>query len=296
MEPLVDTKHRKNMFIFFFGGAALLSLLVWVYITVFLSGIVSTDNAYTAADIAEVAAPIDGLVESVVVEETAIINKGDVLVNINAADANIALREAEANVRSAEAKVTRTKSDYERRHFLSKTGSTSKEDLIMAESSFNVAKADLDLAKAKLAEAQLTLDRTIIKAPISGVIAKRSVQLGQKVTSGKYLLSIVPLDHVYVNANFKENQMEHIKVGQRADVYADMYGKSVLYQGKVVGIAGGTGSVFSIIPAQNATGNWIKVLQRLPVRISLNKEELQKKPLQVGLSMDVKVHTSSREK
>jgi len=148
-------------------------------------------------------------------------------------------------------------------------------------------------AKAKLAAAKLDLDRTIIRAPVEGVVARRQVQVGQRVSQGTPIMTIVPLSKVYVEANFKERQLRRVRPGQAATVTADIYGGDVVYHGRVVGFSGGTGAAFALIPAQNATGNWIKVVQRLPVRIALDPKELAAHPLRVGLSTEVKVDLSS---
>jgi membrane fusion protein (multidrug efflux system) len=152
------------------------------------------------------------------------------------------------------------------------------------------------LAKAKVEQAQVDLARTVIKAPVDGVIARRQVQVGQRVQNGERLMSVVPLHDVHVDANFKEVELRHVKIGQPVEVTADIYGDKVVYHGVVSGVSGGTGSAFSMIPAQNATGNWIKVVQRLPLRITLDKNELAKHPLQVGLSMIATIDTRKIKK
>ncbi|MFP5433070.1 MAG: HlyD family efflux transporter periplasmic adaptor subunit, partial [Alphaproteobacteria bacterium] len=147
-------------------------------------------------------------------------------------------------------------------------------------------------AQAKLDAAKLDLERTTIRAPIDGVVTKRQVQVGQRVAQGSPIMTIVPLAQVYVDANFKERQLGKVKVGMPAKVTADIYGGDVVYHGKVVGFSGGTGASLSLIPAQNATGNWIKVVQRLPVRIALDPKELAAHPLRVGLSTEVEIDLS----
>jgi membrane fusion protein (multidrug efflux system) len=149
-------------------------------------------------------------------------------------------------------------------------------------------------AAAKVREAYLSYSRTALPAPVSGFVARRSVQLGQHVSSGTPLMTVVPLDQVWVDANFKEGQLEHLRAGQPVKLVADAYGGSVTYHGKVAGFSAGTGSAFALLPAQNATGNWIKVVQRVPVRIALDPAELQQHPLQIGLSMEVEVDTHER--
>ena len=150
------------------------------------------------------------------------------------------------------------------------------------------------LARAKRDQAAIDLERTIVRSPVDGIVAKRQVQLGQRVQAGSLLLSVVPVQEMHVDANFKEGQLKDVRVGQSATVKADIYGSTVTYTGVVEGFSGGSGSAFSAIPAQNATGNWIKVVQRLPVRIRLDPAELQTNPLKVGLSMTARIDTSSQ--
>ena len=133
--------------------------------------------------------------------------------------------------------------------------------------------------------AYLNLQRTNIPSPVDGFVSKRGVQLGQRIAPGKPLMAVIPLEQVWVDANFKENQLHHIRIGQAVELTADMYGSDVKYQGHVVGLEAGTGSAFSLLPPQNATGNWIKVVQRLPVRIALDPQQLAENPLRIGLSM-----------
>jgi membrane fusion protein (multidrug efflux system) len=150
-------------------------------------------------------------------------------------------------------------------------------------------------AKAEFSAAWLAQRRDAILAPVSGYVAKRSVQVGARITPGMALMSIVPLDQLWVDANFKESELQNIRIGQPAEIEADIYGGKVLYHGKVVGLSAGTGSAFSLLPAQNANGNWVKVVQRLPVRIALNADELKAHPLRIGLSTTVTVDTHRRD-
>ncbi|MPQ55404.1 efflux RND transporter periplasmic adaptor subunit [Duganella sp. FT27W] len=154
---------------------------------------------------------------------------------------------------------------------------------------------DVLAAKADYQNAWLAARRNTIVAPVSGYIAKRAVQVGARATPGTALLAIVPLDQLWVDANFKESELRNIRVGQPALVEADMYGSKVEFHGKVVGLSAGTGSAFSLLPAQNAGGNWIKVVQRLPVRIALDAAELHAHPLRIGLSTTVKVDISKTD-
>ncbi|MET0330833.1 MAG: HlyD family efflux transporter periplasmic adaptor subunit [Dyella sp.] len=147
-------------------------------------------------------------------------------------------------------------------------------------------------ARANFRAAWIAAQRNAIYAPVSGYVAQRSVQLGNSVQPGQQLMTVLPLRHLWVDANFKESQLRHIRIGQPATIESDLYGGGVAYHGKVIGLGAGTGSVFSLLPAQNATGNWIKVVQRVPVRIALDDQELTQHPLRIGLSTDVTIDIS----
>lgn len=241
-------------------------------------------------------------------------------------------KRAEAQLSAAQADFERAQIDLKRRQALLASGSVSGDELTKAQNAHAAAQANLAsakaaivqasanrvaaqgareanaalidqaqgdsnpeilLARAKRDQAKIDLERTVIRAPMDGVVAKRQVQLGQRVPAGAPLLSVVPVQDIYVNANFKEGQLQKVRPGQTATVTSDLYGSSVTYHGVVEGLAGGSGSAFAAIPAQNATGNWIKVVQRLPLRIRLDAQELEAHPLKVGLSMTVKIDTRS---
>ena len=185
-----------------------------------------------------------------------------------------------------------------------------RQDVLIASNDLNISKQELEINNAllmqnslleqpriqqaisKLKEAWLNLKRVTIVSPVTGYVSRRQVQVGTQVNRGERLLVIVPLDQVWVEANFKEVQLKHIRIGQKVKLTSDFYGDDIKFDGVITGIAMGTGSAFSLLPAQNATGNWIKVVQRLPVRIELNKEQIKEYPLRVGLSMYVTVDTS----
>lgn len=221
-----------------------------------------------------------------------------------------------AQVTLRQAEMAKAQSDLKRRETLAGTDAMSAEELNHARDAVATAKAALDAAQdqekatsalvgrdtlahhptveraaAKLKEAWLTLARTTIKSPVAGYVARRSVQIGQRIAVGTPLMAVVPLSDVWVDANFKEVQLAKIRIGQPVELTADIYGSKVTYHGKVAGLSAGTGSAFSLLPAQNATGNWIKVVQRLPVRVSLDPQELKAHPLRVGLSVDTVVDT-----
>jgi len=232
--------------------------------------------------------------------------------------ANNASLQANIDVRSTE--VERAKADLARRQTLLSSGAISTEELEHAKNALKTAEAALQAtreqlssnraltentnvtqhpnvlrAATKVREAMLAYNRSTLPAPISGYIAKRAVQVGQRVNAGAPLLSIVPLNSLWVDANFKEVQLAHMRTGQDVTLHSDLYGSDVEYHGKVIGLSAGTGSAFALLPAQNATGNWIKVVQRVPVRISLDPKELEAHPLRIGVSMQVQVNISQQK-
>jgi membrane fusion protein, multidrug efflux system len=225
----------------------------------------------------------------------------------------------QAAVQVRKADLATAQQDFDRRERLGSSGAVSAEELqhardalkaseaalVSAEQQLNANRARVDgttvsdhpdvrNAAAAVRSAYLTYARTQLPAPVSGFVARRSVQLGQRVSPGAPLMAVVPLDQVWVDANFKEPQLADIRVGQPVALTADLYGKHVQYQGKVIGFGAGTGSAFALLPAQNATGNWIKVVQRVPIRIALDAQQLEEHPLQIGLSMKVSVDTHER--
>lgn len=285
-------KTRKLLFSIFFVVILCCALSASAYYVLVLSKHVTTDNAYVGAEIAQITPSTGGTIKEIYYNDTQSVKAGDVLVVIDDTDAKLALAKAQADLAKADAQLKRAKLDYDRRQALSNSGAVSDEEVTTTKNDMIATQAIFDAAQVVADQAQIDLDRTIIKAPIDGVVSKRTVQLGQRVQEGSSLMFIVPTNKMHVDANFKEVQLKKVKIGQEVELTADLYGSDVIFHGKVSGISGGTGSAFAVIPAQNATGNWIKVVQRLPVRIDLLPEELALHPLQVGLSMDVDIHVA----
>ena len=194
-------------------------------------------------------------------------------------DSQTAVRVAQAAVRQAKARVAAA------------AGARRANEALIADSTVET-NPEVLAAKAQLDQAKVYLSRAVIRAPIDGVVDQRHVAVGQRVQLGVPLMVVVPLQSMYVDANFKEGQLKRVRPGQAAHLTSDLYGSDVVYHGRVEGFAGGSGSAFAAIPAQNATGNWIKVVQRLPVRIRLDPKELKEHPLRVGLSMHATVDLS----
>jgi membrane fusion protein (multidrug efflux system) len=258
---------------------------------------------------------------------------GSLAAQVGARQADIG--QAHAQLVAAQSAVEKARADLDRREHLAGDGFVSREELttyrnafVAAQSNLREAQAaivqaqssrgaaqqnyvanqaliantsidtspDVAAAKAALDQARLDLSRTVIRAPIDGVVTNRQVQVGQRIAAGNSVMTIVPLGAVYVDANFKEGQLARVQPGQTAELVSDLYGSKTVFHGKVIGFAGGTGSAFALIPAQNATGNWIKVVQRLPVRIALEPRELASHPLRVGLSMEATVDVSRKDR
>jgi len=237
---------------------------------------------------------------------------------------------AAAEVVSAASAAERARIDYARRTELAASGAVSGEEVSSTRAAFEQARAGLAAARAaqsqaaaatsmasgqrdanqamiagagvddnpevaaaraRLDRARLDLERTVIRAPVAGIVASRQVQVGQRVQPGGNLMRVVPVQEAYVDANFKEGELTEVRAGQPVELHADLYGSDVVFHGRVMGLGGGTGSAFALIPAQNATGNWIKVVQRVPVRIRLDPAELRAHPLRVGLSMTARIDT-----
>ena len=219
-----------------------------------------------------------------------------------------------AQIADRQIELKRAQEDYRRRSNLLQDGAVSSEELAHTQDNIAQVRANMTearehlqatvvqidgttvqthpqvlVAEAAVRDAALALRRTHIFAPVAGVVARRSVQVGQRVAPGTPLMAVVPLDDVWVDANFKEVQLEDMRIGQPVEVRADVYGRSVKYHGKLVGLSAGSGSAFALLPAQNASGNWIKIVQRVPVRIALDAQQLKAYPLRVGLSTTVRV-------
>ncbi|MHC8366335.1 HlyD family secretion protein [Pseudomonas sp. ZT5P21] len=220
-----------------------------------------------------------------------------------------------AQVNAQQAEVQKAQDNFSRRKSLAAGGAISQEELSHARDDLTSAQNALANAKqqlkttsalvddtvvsshpdvmsaaAQLRQAYLNNSRSTLIAPVTGYVAKRSVQLGQRVQPGTALMAVIPLDQLWIDANFKETQLRDMRIGQPVDIEADLYGSDVKFSGTIDSLGAGTGSAFALLPAQNATGNWIKIVQRVPVRIHINAEELAKHPLRVGLSTQVDVN------
>ena len=299
-----------------------------------------TDDAYVAGHQVSISSQVSGTVTEVRVDNTALVEAGQVLVQLDPVDSATALARAEAELAKAVRQVRqqsalagqydgaiqqrrleleRAEADLAQRAPLAAEQAIAGEEVRHARETVAIARAALDQAQRQSAAAHALVDgaalgdnpmvqearahyrdawiaakRNAIVAPIRGYVAQRSVQLGQRIAPGQPLMSVIALDDLWIDANFKESQIRNLRLGQPVEVRSDLYGSEAPFQGKVVGLAAGTGGAFSLLPAQNASGNWIKVVQRVPVKVSLDKADLQKHPLRIGLSTTVTVDTRDR--
>ncbi|HET7833312.1 MAG TPA: efflux RND transporter periplasmic adaptor subunit [Gallionella sp.] len=368
-QTIVATPARRNGILLRIAIALLvvaLAIVAWW----FLLGQwrTSTDDTYIGGDIVGVTPLTTGTVVAIYGDVAQAVTEGQVLVQLDDSDARVQLEAAEAALATAvrevrglyatdrsnlpllaqrradlaraeaelvrsEANLAQAESEFRRREALAKQNFVSAENVQLAQTVRDAARAQRDAAAsavkagsaaiaqtadqatvsrarvdntslenhpgvrsaaARVREAALALARTRVLAPVSGQVAKRSVQVGERIKPGDALMAIVPLDTVWLDANFKETQLRDVRIGQPVSVVSDFYGDSMVFHGRVQGLAPGTGSAFALLPAQNATGNWVKIVQRLPVRIALDAKELQAHPLRIGLSMDATIDTHDR--
>jgi membrane fusion protein, multidrug efflux system len=339
--PAAEPKHSGKAYwisssIFLFCG-----IVYAVYWLIWGQFSESTNDAYVNGNMIMVTPQEKGIITTILVDNTQLVEAGQPLVQLDTHDYEIAFEKAKAeladSVRSvaqmfikveelqakkeaSEAQLLRAQLDYEHRQALVGDQSVSIEDFQHSETTYAAAAATVQevakelegaiaevdntivpthpkvqRAKAALRDTYLALHRCKVLAPARGIITQRRAQVGQWVNAADPLMSLVPLDQIWVDANFREVSLKNFRIGQPVELVADMYGHDIKYHGEVVGLNPGTGSVFSVLPPQNATGNWIKIVQRIPVKISLDLDELKAHPLVLGLSMTAKVDTHDRQ-
>ena len=333
------SRTRRTGFLIL-GAVVLIAAIAYLVMRLLAPPSEETDDSYVGGNIVAITAREGGTVLALHADNTQAVKAGDPLIDLDPATEDVQLASAEADlgravrmfrsnnssvdeasaeIASAQADVQRAQNDFARRQAAAKDGAVSGEEVSHAADALTSARAALNLANAKRAQASSVVQGTSvydnpavlsaiavvrnaaisraymnIKSPVSGVIAQRTVQLGQRVASGTPLMAVVPLDSLWVDANFRETQLQHLRVGQPATIKADVYGGKTVFHGRVLGLGAGSGNAFSLLPPQNASGNWIKIVQRVPVRIALDPKELRQNPLRVGVSADVTVDTSDR--
>jgi len=305
-------KKGLSIFILLLLLIAIGSAAYWFF---FVKGFEETEDAYVSGNQVMVSSQVSGNISKINVDNMDPVQAGDVLLELD--DTNAKLKSA---VRANEITLAQAQGNLNRRVQLVKDGAIDKESFQHAKEAVELAKANLmtsqnqlqanqallldgplseqpqiQSAVSNLKQAWLNLERTKIRSPIKGYVARRNAQVGQAVSVGGALMAVVTTEQMWLDANFKETQLTHMRIGQPVEIHFDLYGKDKTFNGKVVGIEMGTGSAFSLLPTQNATGNWIKVVQRVPVRIQLDPQQLAENPLRIGLSATVKVNVSDSQ-
>lgn len=330
--PSTPNRKKRNRWLIILAVIFILAGLGWFLYWIFIGRFhVYTEDAYVHGNEVMLTPQVSSGVKAIYAEETDLVEKGQLVVELDRSDYLIAFEEAqkklastvrdvvamfqdvgakEAEVALKEAELKQAELDLEHRQPLVKTGAVSVEvfevyqtDVEVAAASLRFAKKELEKAKAfvegttieshplvqeqawALRESYLNLIRCQVWAPATGYVAKRSVQVGDQVKEGDTLLFIVPLDDLWIEANYKETQLRNVRIGQPVEYTADIYGGGVKFHGKVVGFQPGSGNAFALLPPENASGNWIKIIQRVPVRVSVDPEEIRQHPLFLGLSM-----------
>ncbi|MDA8390167.1 MAG: HlyD family efflux transporter periplasmic adaptor subunit [Gammaproteobacteria bacterium] len=322
----------------FFLLIALGYFVYWLFVGRYYA---STDDAYVHGNLVAITARVPGTVETIGVDDTDRVRRGQVLIALDPTDARIRLRRQEgalalairdacatrARLKALKAEARAARSVYRealgkvrrRAHLMAihaisaETWQDMRARAQALGARYRAARAQaaavaavlghgpiaqwpaVRIAEARVLAAYTALARCVVRAPVSGYVAKRSVQLGEHIAPGQPLMVIIPLSHLWITANFKEDDLGSLRLGQKARVVTSLYGDAVVYRGRVVGIGAGTGSAFSILPPNNASGNWIRIVQRVPVRISLPARALETHPLRVGLSATatVNIHDTS---
>jgi membrane fusion protein (multidrug efflux system) len=330
MNETKATFNRKKSFKIFF---ILLIFVLLAYLAYeFSIGMhyETTDNAYVSAPQLQISSQVEGTISAVLVAETQSVKTGDTLYRIDMTESKIASEMADADLIKAVKTVRslvlmveqrkhdldRASQDYQRKLAVKGAAAYSVEEIEHLKTQFEISKnlynqalesaygitrfekiashPDIMRALGQVKKNYVSLIRSEVKAPVDAVVAKRNAQVGQRVIPGTILAGLILDDSMWVDANFKENQLANIRIGQPVELEADIYGSKVNFPGKVIGFSPGTGASLALLPAQNATGNWVKVVQRLPVRIQIDAETLKKYPLKVGLSMVAKIDIANR--
>jgi membrane fusion protein (multidrug efflux system) len=337
---VVDTKKRNRhiwIFSLILGGLGFLGLILWL---AYFRFIAYTDDAYVKGNQVVLTPLIDGFVTDIYTDDTFLVEKGQLLVQLDETDAKIALDDAKENlaktvrevcqifhrvfayrseIQARSAELIKAKQDWDHRIDVIYAGGVSLENLEHAEAALkanffflketesmyqkekslvqgdSIATNPMILGAAdRLKDAWVQLYRCRVYAPVRGLVAQRRVQVGMYLKAGDPMLVVIPLDQIWVNANYKETQMKKMRIGQKVTLTADLYGFGTRFHGEIVGLPGGAGNAFSLLPPQNLSGNWIKIVQRLPVRVALDPEELKDHPLRLGLSMRATTYLNTR--
>ena len=327
-----SAKKRKKITLIFSSICGLLAIAFFLFWLLFLRFIEYTDDAYVEGNQVYITPLHPGFITAIHSDDTYLVRKGQVLIDLDKTDALIALNQAnknlaqvtrevcqmfhqvfvyQAEIEIKKAEYIKAAQDYEHRKNVIAEGGVSVEDFehaIAALSSnfYSLQMTELLYEKAlslvqgtsikthpflleaadQLRNAWVQLYRCKIYSPVEGLVAQRKIQVGMWVDSGQMLMSVIPLDQIWVNANYKETQLKHMRIGQKVRITSDLYGDEILFHGTIAGLPGAAGNAFSLLPPQNLSGNWIKIVQRLPVRVTLDPDQLKQHPLRIGLSME----------
>jgi membrane fusion protein, multidrug efflux system len=335
------SKKRKKIALIFLSICLSLVLGFLLFWLLFLRYIEYTNDAYVEGNQVYITPLRPGFITTIHSDDTYLVKKGQVLIDLDKTDATIALNQSKKNlaqvvrevcqmfhqvfVYQAEIKVRKAEfiksaQDYRHRKDVLEEGGVSVEDFEHAVAALSSAFYSLQMtellyqralslvqatsikthplvleAADRLRQSWVELYRCRIYSPVEGLVAQRKIQVGMWVDSGQMLMSVIPLDQIWVNANYKETQLKHMRIGQPVRITSDLYGEEVVFHGTIAGLPGAAGNAFSLLPPQNLSGNWIKIVQRVPVRISLNPTELKLHPLRIGLSMEAVVDLRNQE-
>jgi membrane fusion protein, multidrug efflux system len=340
-DPKIMTQKKNNQILIYCSIALILLvifLLYWLFVLRFYQ---YTNDAYVEGNMVYITPLRSGFITKIHTDDTFLVKKGQVLIDLDTTDAEINLHRAKEELAKAvrevcqnfhqvfiyrseidisQAELTRTTQDYQHRQDVIHRGGVSIEDMEHAQAALAANISTLKRAQSLYEQALSFVQGTSIKnhpkvlaaadwlrdafvqygrckiyAPVEGLVAQRKAQVGMWVNSDQPIMSVIPLDQIWVNANYKETQMKYMRIGQKVKLTSDLYGGGIIYQGIIAGLPGAAGDAFSILPPQNLTGNWIKIVQRVPVRIALDPQDLVKHPLRIGLSMETTVTLSHVE-
>ncbi len=336
------SQFSKKKFSLYFWGIVLLLLtiagIIWMG---WIRHIAYTDDAYVEGNQVYVTPLRPGFITAIHTDDTFLVKKGQLLIEMDESDAKIALDRSreklaqitrqvcqlfhqvfayQADIEVRKAQFIKASQDYEHRAGVIEAGGVSLEDFEHAAAALSEGYYSLQMTKVlyqqalsavqgtsiryhplilaaadELREAWLQHYRCKIYSPVEGLVAQRKIQVGMWVPAGQPLLSVIPMDQIWLNANFKETQLRHMRIGQQVKVTSDLYGDDVVFHGRIVGLPGAAGNAFSLLPPQNLSGNWIKIVQRLPVRVALDSYEMERHPLRIGLSMEATVDLRDQE-
>lgn len=327
--------NKKRLFVHFWGACFFLGLALFLFWFFFGRWVAYTDDAYVEGNQVCITPLHPGFVTAIHTDDTFLVKKGQLLIELDTTDAKIALEHAQetlaqtvrdvcglfhevflyqAEIELKKAQLIRNAQDYLHRQGVFQQGGVSLEDYEHAIAALRTEFSALEMAGAQyhkalaavqatsvrhhplviaasdtLRDAWVRLYRCKIYAPVDGLVAQRTIQVGMWVPAGQPLMNVIPLDQIWINANYKETQLRKMRIGQKVDITADLWGRTEIFHGRIVGLPGGAGNAFSLLPPQNLSGNWIKIVQRLPVRVALDPQEIEKRPLRLGLSCEAYV-------